>query len=837
MNPEPRRSGSAIAQLSSWLAVHLSDSGRTVAEVADELGVSEETVRSWLAGHRPGDEDGAFAHLDTPAKLGGWLRARIADSGCSVRQIAETTENVSRVTIYYWIRGEYLPKPPTGDAPDRFDQLLSNPRLGLSLRERVELDEVRRRLTGTSLNAEKPVADWASRALPADDRAFFGRNQEQRRLDRLLREHRRGRSVVVAALTGIGGVGKTALAVHWARSRAVKARFVDGCLYVNLNGYADLPPTDPHQALAGLLEQLGVDPEAVPDDPDALAARYQEALRGKRMLIVLDNAHAEPQVRPLIPTEPDCLVLITSRSQLDGLRATHSGAVHLPLDTLSGAEAASLLRGLLGRPIANDAEADEIAAFADACGRLPLAIHIAAANHRTHHARTASVGDYARMLTENRLGRLNVGPTDPSTSVAVVFDRSYRHLSAPAQRTYRLLGLHPGLDLSPALATSLTGMSADDTAAALMELTRASLLTKSLEGRYSLHDLLREHATALAERTDSEAERRKAMRRLLDHYTHTACPAAAMIRPSIDELAIPLGVPSPGTAPESLTEREAARAWFQAEHAGMAAVVLRQPAGELDVQVWQSGWALSGFYYVRGHMRDQVVLQLAALGAAERIGDSAAQVHSHRVLAWSYTGLGRFEDSRAHLLRALRLAVAAEDRIAQAATHHGLANLAALQGHHGAALEHSQWFLELSSSQGSRIGVSRALNAVGWYHAQLGEYKEAIEYCERALDACQAVESDLRPHLEAAVLDSLGFIHHRLGRYERARSCYDLALARVREAGSRRGEGEVLSSLGELHLSAGDPDAAREALQEALGILTDIGHAGAADLRRRLADL
>nr|BFF26584.1 hypothetical protein GCM10025732_45490 [Glycomyces mayteni] len=441
------------------------------------------------------------------------------------------------------------------------------------------------------------------------------------------------------------------------------------------------------------------------------------------------------------------------------------------------------------------------------------------------------------MLTENRLSRLNVGPTDPSTSVAAVFDRSYRHLSIPAQRTYRLLGLHPGLDLSPALATSLTGMSTDDTATALMELTRASLLTRSAEGRYSLHDLLREHATALAERTDSDAERRNAIQRLLDHYTHTACPAAAMIRPSIDELAIPLGEPSPGTVPESLTEREAARAWFQAEHAGMAAAVLRQPEGELDVQVWQSGWALSGFYYVRGHMRDQVVLQLAALGAAERIGDSAAQVHSHRVLAWSYTGLGRFEDSHAHLTQALRLAIATEDRIAQAAAHHGLANLAALQGHHDAALEHSRRFLELSTAQGSRIGVARALNAVGWYHAQLGEYKEAIEYCERALDACQAVDSDLRPHLEAAVSDSLGFIHHRLGRYERARSYYHLALARVREAGSRRGEGEVLSSLGELHLSAGDPDAAREALQQALEILTDIGHTGADDLRRRLADL
>lgn len=838
MNADPRRSGTnSIAKLSPWLAVHLSDSGRTVSEVADELGVSEGTVRSWLAGHRPDDESGRFAHLDTPAKLGGWLRARIADSGCSVREIAESTEDVSRVTIYYWLRGEHLPKPPTADEPDRFDQLLSNPRLGLSLRERVELDEVRRRLTGTSLSAEKPVADWQARALPADDQAFTGRNEEQRRLDHLLREHHRGRGVVISALTGIGGVGKTALAVHWARSRAVKARFLDGCLYVNLNGYADVPPTDPEQALRGLLEQLGVDPKAMPDEPDALAARYQEALRGRRLLIVLDNAHAEPQVRPLLPTEPNCLVVVTSRCRLDGLRATHSGIVHLALDTLTAAEAASLLRGLLGRLTAKGADEDEIAAFAAACGRLPLAIHIAAANYLTNHSRTTSIGEYARTLTEDRLGHLNVGPTDPSTSVAAAIDRSYRHLSTSAQRAYRLLALHPGLDLTAPLAASLTGMGAGDTGSALMELTRASLLTQNAEGRFSLHDLVREHAIALAERTDSAAERRKAMRRLLDHYAHTSCLASVLLRPSVHELAIPLGEPSPGTAPEQLADREEARAWFEAEHAGMTAAVILQPEGEHDVQLWQSALALFNFYFFRGHLRDQVALQRTALGAAERIGHSAARAHSHRLLAWSYTLLGRFEDSRTHLTRALRLFVETNDRVAQASTHHNFASLAGRQGNHAEALEHSRRFLELSRTQGSRGNVARGLNAVGWYHAQLGEYAEAIEHCEQSLEACLEVEPELRTHLEANTWDSLGFINHRLGRYEQSRSYYHRALERFREIGSRLWEGDTLASLGELHLSAGDPDAAREAFQEALEILTDIGHDSAAGIRAKLADM
>ncbi|MFC3495717.1 tetratricopeptide repeat protein [Glycomyces rhizosphaerae] len=824
-----------VARLSSWLAAHLSDTGRSVAEVARDLGVGEETVRSWLAGRRIEDERGEFAHLDTPAKLGGWLRARIADSGCTVRQIAESTEDVSRGTIYYWIRGEHLPRPPAGDEPDRFDLLLSNPRLGLSLRQRVQLDEVRRRLTGTSLNAAPPAADWPARGLPADDRAFTGRNEELRRLDRLLREHRRGRAVVISALTGIGGVGKTALAVHWARSRAVRARFTDGCLYLNLNGYADVPPTSPEQALTKLLEQLGVEPQAVPDDPDAIAAQYREALQGRRLMIVLDNAHSEPQVRPLLPTEADCLVVITSRNRLDGLHATHSGITNLALDTLASTEAASLLRNLLGRLTIKGAEEEEIAAFAAACGHLPLAIHIAAANYLTHHSRSASIGDYARTLAGDRLGHLNVGPTDPSTSVAAAMDRSYRHLTATAQRAYRLLGLNPGADATAALATSLTGLGVGDTRTALRELTRANLLTEDARGRFSFHDLLRDHAAALAGRTDSTAERRDAMRRLLDHYVHTAYPAALLLQPSTHELALPLAEPCRGSVPETFTERETALAWFEAEHPGMTATALNQEAGEFDVQVWQAAWALFGFFSVRGRLRAQSALQHAALGAAERLGEPVAQAHNHRGLAWSDTRLGRFEDSRSHLMRALELSAEVGDLTGQAATYHSLAVLADQQRHYAEALDHTRQFLKLFKAAGSGVGVARGLNSLGWYHAQLGEYSEALDFCEQALNACQELESGHRRHLEAAIWDSFGFIHHRLGNHDRAGCYYRQTLHRNRELGERLAEGETLSSLGDLHLSSGDPDSAREAWQEALDILSDLEHPSAAEVREKLA--
>jgi tetratricopeptide (TPR) repeat protein len=834
----PRPPGpDTVAKLSSWLAVHLADTGRTVAETARELGVSEETVRAWLAGHPVEDDGGEFAHLDTPAKLGGWLRARIADSGCTVRQIAESTEDVSRVTIYYWIKGEHLPRPPAGDEPDRFDLLLSNPLLGLTLRQRVQLDEVRRRLTGTSLKAAPPAADWPARDLPADDRAFTGRNEELRRLDRLLREHGRGRAVVISALTGIGGVGKTALAVHWARSRAVKARFTDGCLYVNLNGYAEVPPTSPEQALTRLLEQLGVDPKAVPTELDALAGRYREALKGRRLLIVLDNAHAEPQVRPLLPEEADCLVVVTSRNRLDGLRATHSGITGLALDTLTAAEAASLLRNLLGRLTVKGAKEEEIVAFTAACGRLPLAIHIAAANYLTHHARSASIGEYARTLAGDRLGQLNVGPTDPSTSVAAALDWSYRHLTGAAQRTYRLLGLHAGADVTTALAAALTGLGRDETRAALMELTRANLLAEDDRGRFSFHDLLRDHAAALADHTDTAAERREAMGRLLDHYVHTAYPAALLLQPSTHQLAIPLGEAAPGSDPVAFIERDAALAWFEAEYPGMIATALNQAAGEFDARVWQSAWSLFGFFNVRGYLRDHIALQHTALAAAARLGEPAAQAHSHRLLAWSNTRLGRFDDSRAHLDRSLELSIEAGDLVGQAATYNSLAVQAAQRRDYPEALDHARRFHDLFRAAGSEIGVARGLGVVGWCLARVGEYAEALGFCGRALEACKALESGVRSSMEADNWSSLAFIHHQLGDHERSRRYYRRALDRQRELGQHLREGETLDSLGDLHHATGDPDAARAAWQQALAIYAGLEYSDTSELRDKLAAL
>ncbi|SDD75456.1 ATP-binding protein [Glycomyces harbinensis] len=825
------------ARLAAWLAAHMERHRLTAGDVAGELAVSTETVRGWLsaAGRPTPVEAGEFAHLDTPAKLGAWLRARIVDSGRSVREIAEDTESVSTSTVYNWLRGEHLPPPPTGEEPDRFDMVLSHPALGLDLRRRVRLDEVRRRLTGASLRlAAEPAADWPARALPAGNRTFTGRGDEHRRLDRLLTQHARGTAVVISALTGMGGAGKTALAVHWARTQPVRATFTDGSLYINLNGYAEAPPLTVDTALRKLLQQFGIDARQMPADTDALAAFYQEALAGRRLLIVLDNAHAEPQVRPLLPGDPGCLAVVTSRNRLQGLGVTHGPVAHVRLDVLSAREAASLLRKLLGALVVKSTSDEDLDALADACGHLPLALQIAAANYLTHaHATGVSIREYADSLHGRRLDALAVGPTDPTTAVSAVLDHSYRHLSPDARRAYRFLGLHPGPDWTLKVAASLLAEPADLVRSLMADLVQANLVSEHRPGRYTFHDLLRDHAAALTARLDAETERREAKQRMLAHYVHTAQTAAFLVDPGITEGAIPLGAPAPSVDPEALPDHEAAMTWFETEHPAMAAVAAQAPE-DCDVYIWHTARTLSPFLVSQGHWLDEIAVQRGGLAAAERLGEPAAQAYSYRTLARTHTRLGHLPESRSHLMRALELSARAGDLVGQASTRHSLGHLANVQGQFNDALGHSREALPLYRAAGNHRGEAQALNAIGWYHALLGELDEALEYCERALELC--LELDYR-NGEAAATDSLGYIHHRRGDRDQALFHYQRARELHQALGDRYNEADTLSHLGDLHASLGAHGAALEAWRQALTILEELQHSDAECIRALIDEL
>jgi DNA-binding SARP family transcriptional activator len=354
--------------------------------------------------------------------------------------------------------------------------------------------------------------------LPADAAAFSGRQAELAQLDSHWSGQGERRSPAVVVIAGTAGVGKTALAVHWAHR--VRDRFPDGQLYVDLRGWAAGAPLRPIDALAGFLPALGVPAAEVPDQVEQAAALYRSLLAGRRMLVVLDNTRSPGQVRPLLPASPGCAVVLTSRDQLRGLIA-RDGAVRLDLDVLAPREARRLLTRLLGAERV-DAEPEAEAELVRLCGYLPLALRIAAAN-LSGRPRTTVAAYAAELAGGDRLRALEAGE-DTDAAVRVAFDRSYAALPAAARRLFRLLGLVPGAGIGPPAAAALAATDAAAAAALLDRLASAHLAGERAPNRYVLHGLLRRYAADRASAEDSPAEREAALGRLLDHYLHGADP-------------------------------------------------------------------------------------------------------------------------------------------------------------------------------------------------------------------------------------------------------------------------------------------------------------------------
>jgi DNA-binding SARP family transcriptional activator len=391
------------------------------------------------------------------------------------------------------------------------------------------------------------------RQLPPTVRHFTGRADELTALTGLLEQpgqQGQPEAVVISAIGGTAGAGKTALAVRWANQAA--DRFPDGQLYVNLRGYDPGQPMLAADALAGFLRALGVPGPDIPVDADERAARYRSLLAGRRILVLLDNAGSVEQVRPLLPAAPSCVVLVTSRDSLPGLVA-RDGAVRLDLDLLPSADAAGLLRVLIGERAETDPAATE--ALAAQCCHLPLALRVAA-EFAVARAAAPLAGLVAELADQQRrLDLLDAGG-DPRSAVRAVFSWSCRGLPPGAARTFRLAGLHPGPDLDPYAAAALTDMTVEQTGSILGLLARAHLLQPTTPGRYGMHDLLRAYAAAQAASQDGEDEQRAALTRLFDHYLAVAAtamdtlvPAERHRRPlSAAGLAIPPDWPSPCTA-------------------------------------------------------------------------------------------------------------------------------------------------------------------------------------------------------------------------------------------------------------------------------------------------
>jgi DNA-binding SARP family transcriptional activator/tetratricopeptide (TPR) repeat protein len=675
--------------------------------------------------------------------------------------------------------------------------------------------------------------------LPLDAPGFSGRREELSILRAMLPTELTepgqpdpgrpdvGQTVPIVVISGTAGTGKTALAVRFGHQ--VAKRFPGGQLYVNLRGLDPAtPPLEPVEALRFFLDALGVPPHRIPADIECRSALFRSMLDDRHMLIVLDNARNVGQVRPLLPGAPGSLVVVTSRNELTGLVAAE-GAVPLTLDVLGDREAHEMLARRLGpaRVAAEPAAADEIIA---ACARLPLALGIAAGR---------AAGRPKRPLTElaaelhdarGRLDALEAG--DAVTNVRAVLSWSYDQLSEPAARMFRLLGVHPGPDISLSAAASLAGMPRAEAGAALRELARSHMVAEYLPARYTFHDLLRAYAVDQAERTDPELERRAAVHRVLDHYQHTAMAASNRFSPH--RSALPMAGPQPGVLPAEVADKDQAMAWFDAEVPVLLALIGYAGAYGFDTHAWQIPWTLGPFFNRRGRWQDYIASQQTALAAAERLGDTLALAHAHYMLGHAYAQVREYEAADPNIRRALDMFRELGDRGNEAMVLHGLGGMLEKQERYQEALAVALDALRMLKAVGHWWTQASSENGVGWLYAQLGQYDRALIHCQRALSLHR--DSGHRGGT-ADTLDSIGYVYLHLGDTAQAKAHYTKAIEAYRDIGAPFGEGNSLTGLGDALLAEGDREAARTAWHEAVATLDRLPHPLADEVRAKLSDL
>ncbi|HUN38243.1 MAG TPA: BTAD domain-containing putative transcriptional regulator, partial [Trebonia sp.] len=568
-------------------------------------------------------------------------------------------------------------------------------------------------LTSAPLDRKRP----APAQLPADVAAFTGRVEELADLDRLAAP---SPDMVIAVLSGTAGVGKTALAVRWARR--VASAYPDGQLYVNLRGYDPGQPVPPGDALAGFLRALGMAGPDIPPGDDERAAAYRSLLDGRRVLVVLDNAASVDQVRPLLPGSSSCLVLVTSRDSLAGLVARH-GARRLDLDTLPLADAVGLLGTLIGDRV--EAEPHAAAALAAQCARLPLALRVAA------ELAAASPGSLLEELAgelageQRRLDLLDAGG-DEHTAIDGVFFWSYRHLPAPAALVFRLAGRHPGPDFDAYAVAALTTLAITEARDVLALLARAHLVHVAGPGRYGMHDLLRAYASRLATASDGEAAQAAALTRLRDYYLGAAARAMDVLVPA-EKPYRPL-VPSVGTQLPPLGTAAEARAWLDAERATVIAVAVHAATAGAPGHTTRFAGTLYRYLETGGHYADALTIHGHARQAARVLGDQAAEATALTNLGIISWRQGRYRQAIDYHQQAMAASVEIGDQAGKATA---LANLGVVyerQGHYDEAARCHSDSLALTRQLGDRGGEARELANLGSVAARRGDYDQAVRF-------------------------------------------------------------------------------------------------------------
>jgi DNA-binding SARP family transcriptional activator len=629
------------------------------------------------------------------------------------------------------------------------------------------------------------------RQLPAAPRHFTGRRAELDLLAALPHDGDAGTApggaAVVCAVDGMAGIGKTALAVHAAH--LLSERYPDGQLYLDLHGYTKgFAAREPGEALERLLRAVGVPAAQIPADTEQRAALYRQRLAGSRTLIVLDNAAAEAQVRPLLPAAPGCLVLLTGRRRMKGL----DDACSLSLDVLPRGDAVTLLRAVAG-PGRIPADGPLPGEVAGLCGYLPLALRIAASLLR--HRPAWDLEHVAALLRDQhrRVGALD----DGERAVAAVFDLSYASLDARHRALWRRLGLVPGPDLDAYAAAALLESDPATAADLLEDLVDHSLLAEYAEDRFRLHDLLRAHARALADAADPVPERRAAVDRLLHYYAHTAQSASALI--ARDPRPRPDG-PAPRHAPVP-ADPAAALAWLRAEHPNLDAAFAHAAAHGLERHAIALAAGMAEIQFAAGPWTRALAVHREAAEAAGRLGLPAARGGAMADLGRVRAAVGDYPGADAAHAQALEVYCALGDRVGQATALTRLGRARQVAGDFAGADAAYGRALEACRAVGNRLGEATALTQLGRVRQVTGDYPRAGAAYTRALELYRALGNRLG---EATALINLGRVRCLTGDYTGAGAAHARALEVYRAVGNRLGEANALTALGRVRCLTGD---------------------------------
>ncbi|WP_020667335.1 ATP-binding protein [Amycolatopsis nigrescens] len=645
---------------------------------------------------------------------------------------------------------------------------------------------------GVHLHQAARQAPVVPRQLPFAPRWLVARERETADLTTALEHGTEASEMVLLAVEGQGGVGKSALALHWASGNL--DRFPDGQLYADLGGFDPSgAPASPLSVLHGFLGAFGVAPAAFPVDQNAAAALYRSVLADKRVLVVLDNAADTEQVLPLLPGSPSGAVLVTSRTGLTGLRLR--GATTLRLDVLPRDGARELLvRQLGGEAVAADPRAADL--LLDCCAGLPLAVALVAARTAGNPDLPLSVVADELWDTRERLDAFDAG--DGSADLRAALSWSYQALSGDQAGGFRLLGKAPAAELAPAAVASLLALPPRLASALLRSLEQKNLVRQHRPKRFRMHDLVRLYAAELADATDPPAELAAATQRLTDFYLHTAAAADRLLYPHRTRVELPPG--TEGCTPVPLSDEAEALDWFAAEHQQILAVHRAAARHGWTERVWQLARALDTYQYRRGLLRDNVETARMGAAAAERTGSPQVRVLAYRQLGRACTRAGELDEALSWLTVALSQPSGQDDPENRAHTHHDLARAHSLRADHQAAIRHATAALELYQASGNTVGEAHALNAVGRQYAALGDHAHAHRCCAEALALHERLGNSSGT---AATLDNLGFIAALAGRPEEAEQRYSSALELCRRHGNSYFEAEVTEHLADTQLARG----------------------------------